>query len=32
MEHQAQVLGLVVNGVEIDAKPYKQRLHEQVIS
>ncbi|WP_414620700.1 GumC family protein [Calothrix sp. CCY 0018] len=26
MEHQAQVLGLVVNGVEMDAKPYKQRL------
>jgi uncharacterized protein involved in exopolysaccharide biosynthesis len=32
MEHQAQILGLVVNGVEIDAKPYKQRLHEQVAS
>ncbi|MEM6754188.1 MAG: GNVR domain-containing protein, partial [Cyanobacteria bacterium P01_C01_bin.38] len=26
MEHQAQVLGLVVNGVETDAKPYKLRL------
>ncbi len=28
MEHQAQVLGLVVNGVETSAKPYKQRLQE----
>ncbi|NJN08496.1 MAG: adenylyl-sulfate kinase [Richelia sp. RM1_1_1] len=26
MEHQAQVLGLVVNGVETADKPYKQRL------
>ncbi len=32
IEHQAQILGLVVNGVEDSAKPYKQRLHEQVIS
>ncbi|MEM6403467.1 MAG: GNVR domain-containing protein [Cyanobacteria bacterium P01_D01_bin.116] len=32
MEHQAQVLGLVVNGVEDSAKPYKQRLHEQVVN
>ncbi len=30
MEHQAQVLGLVVNGVETNAKPYSQRLHEGV--
>ncbi|WP_414620691.1 GumC family protein [Calothrix sp. CCY 0018] len=30
MEHQAQVLGLVVNGVETDAKPYKQSLHSLV--
>jgi len=26
MEHQAQILGLVVNGVETNAKPYQQRL------
>ncbi len=26
MEHQAQVLGLVVNGVETDAKSYNQRF------
>ncbi|BAY84265.1 hypothetical protein NIES267_37610 [Calothrix parasitica NIES-267] len=32
MEHQAQILGLVVNGVEDSAKPYKQRLNEQVIN
>ncbi|MGB3636860.1 MAG: GNVR domain-containing protein [Rivularia sp. (in: cyanobacteria)] len=30
IEHQAQVLGLVVNGVEMDAKPYKQRLNDRV--
>ncbi len=30
MEHKAQVLGLVVNGVEDSAKPYQPRLHEQV--
>ena len=30
MEHQAQILGLVVNGVETDAKPYKQSLHSLV--
>ena len=30
MEHQAQVLGLVVNGVEMDAKPYKQQLNDRV--
>jgi uncharacterized protein involved in exopolysaccharide biosynthesis len=29
MSHQAQILGLVVNGVEMNAKPYQQRLHEQ---
>ena len=33
MEHQAKVMGLVVNGVEeISAKPYGQRLHEQVVN
>ncbi len=32
MEHQAQILGLVVNGVEDSAKPYKQRLHEQPVN
>ncbi|NJO30491.1 MAG: adenylyl-sulfate kinase [Richelia sp. SL_2_1] len=32
MEHQAQVLGLVVNGVETADKPYKQRLHEQMVN
>ena len=32
MEHQAQVLGLVVNGVETDAKPYKQRLNNEQLS
>ncbi|MGF1673917.1 MAG: GumC family protein [Rivularia sp. (in: cyanobacteria)] len=32
MEHQAQVLGLVVNGVETSDKPYKQRLHEQMVN
>ncbi|MEA5592815.1 GumC family protein [Rivularia sp. UHCC 0363] len=26
MEHQAQILGLVVNGVETSDKPYRQRL------
>ncbi|MEO0686103.1 MAG: hypothetical protein AAFY76_13960 [Cyanobacteria bacterium J06649_11] len=30
IEHQAQILGLVVNGVEDSAKPYKQRLNEQI--
>ena len=30
MEHQAQILGLVVNGVENSAKPYNQRLYEKV--
>jgi uncharacterized protein involved in exopolysaccharide biosynthesis/Mrp family chromosome partitioning ATPase len=28
MEHQAQILGLVVNGVDTDAKPYRQSRHE----
>ncbi|MEL7241631.1 MAG: GNVR domain-containing protein [Cyanobacteria bacterium J06573_2] len=32
MEHQAQILGLVVNGVEDSAKPYKQRLTEQLVN
>lgn len=32
MEHQAQILGLVVNGVEDSAKPYKQRLNEQLVN
>ena len=32
MDHQAQVLGLVVNGVESSVKPYKQRSHEQAIN
>ncbi len=32
MEHQAQVLGLVVNGVETSAKPYKQRLNNEQLS
>ena len=33
MEHQAQVLGLVVNGVEDSAKPYKRQLvNEQLAS
>ncbi len=32
IEHQAQVLGLVVNGVEDSAKPYKQRLYEPVVN
>ena len=32
MEHQAQILGLVVNGVEDSAKPYKQRLHEHPVN
>ncbi|MBF2018255.1 MAG: adenylyl-sulfate kinase [Rivularia sp. T60_A2020_040] len=32
MEHQAQILGLVVNGVETSDKPYKQRLHEQMVN
>ncbi|MBV6624300.1 MAG: AAA family ATPase [Rivularia sp. (in: Bacteria)] len=27
MEHQAHILGLVVNGVETSAKPYKLKLH-----
>lgn len=30
IEHQAQILGLVVNGVEDSAKPYKQRLNKQL--
>jgi len=30
MEHQAQILGLVVNGVEDSAKPYKHRLNKQL--
>ncbi|MEO1560879.1 MAG: GNVR domain-containing protein, partial [Cyanobacteria bacterium J06632_19] len=30
MEHQAHLLGLVVNGVETSAKPYKLQLHEKV--
>ena len=29
MEHQAQILGLVVNGVEDSAKPYNHRLNKQ---
>lgn len=32
IEHQAKILGLVVNGVETAAKPYRQQLHEQVIN
>ncbi|BAY84276.1 hypothetical protein NIES267_37720 [Calothrix parasitica NIES-267] len=30
MEHQAQILGLVVNGVEDSTKPYKHRLNKQL--
>ncbi|MEM6753929.1 MAG: GNVR domain-containing protein [Cyanobacteria bacterium P01_C01_bin.38] len=30
MQHQANVLGLVVNGVEDSTKPYKRRLNEQL--
>ncbi|MGB3756941.1 MAG: CpsD/CapB family tyrosine-protein kinase, partial [Rivularia sp. (in: cyanobacteria)] len=32
MEHQAQVLGLIVNGVEDSTKPYKQRLNNEQLS
>ena len=32
MEHQAQILGLVVNGVEDSAKPYNHRLNKQLTS
>ncbi|MBW4641433.1 MAG: AAA family ATPase [Goleter apudmare HA4340-LM2] len=31
-QHQAQILGLVVNGVETAAKPYMQRLPDALIS
>ncbi len=31
-EHQAQILGLVVNGVETSAKPYKQKSNEPIIN
>jgi succinoglycan biosynthesis transport protein ExoP len=31
-QHQAQILGLVVNGVETSAKPYMQRLPDALMS